>query len=850
MRLRNEEMRRIFDERYCLPDYLPYAGQVEGVFMNVDGSLGMVWEIVPFDCDVASSAALEERANGVMGLLGGLPEDLACQLIFWADRDISPVLDVYARAGVSGESPLVQAVIDEKIRHMLRLRDRESAPADGQVAARRMRMFLAVKMSPRWRFSFQGKGWMQGFLSSTAMEDELAREWKVHQKAFLRKTGRIENRLRSLQLRFSALDAHELGIILYRVLNPERSRVIPKERLWPDFIRDQVLFHAPEARGNGFILDGHHTRVISLKELPPRTWSGMFLGPGSQGEEALKAEMPGDGLYVLNFTVPDQGEALRGIKLQKVFAFLQRGACSGDVSEEAVHKKEELSAVITEAYKTGQPVVYARAHFILYGPSEEGVERACDALLSRLHALGAEGIREEIIAPSLFLSCLPLNYDPALDHYIRRTKKLVCGNFTDMAPFYGAFQGTRTPALLYLNRKGEPVTVDLFDSETNPHAVIIGASGAGKSFLTNDLVYQNYRLGGRFFVIDKGNSYQKTCEALGGAYISFDLIKPVLINPFPKELTTENTAFLIEVLSFMASGGDERDRLTREEKGCLQMAVLETYIRCQGYGEVCLTDLVNTLNTPEVSTGRDGRPGPFPGAGQGPGLALRLAPFVKGGQFGQFFDGPNEFAVNGRFTVFELGGLSAYPDLELVVLLNIMFFITRFVSDAERRGERKFLLIDEAWQLLRMENTAEFISGAFKTFRKYRCSAVAITQEVADLLRQKSGLAILANSANKIFLRQEAVLIERLKNELSLSGEAAAALKGLRTVKGRYSEALVMTDKTSGVVRLVPDPFLYWLATSDARDNDHLNHVKRSRGCDLLAALNECVKEYPYGLRS
>jgi conjugal transfer ATP-binding protein TraC len=126
---------------------------------------------------------------------------------------------------------------------------------------------------------------------------------------------------------------------------------------------------------------------------------------------------------------------------------------------------------------------------------------------------------------------------------------------------------------------------------------------------------------------------------------------------------------------------------------------------------------------------------------------------------------------------------------------------------------------------------------------------VAITQEVSDLLQHKSGLAILANTANKIFLKQEASIVEQLKKELFLSDEVAALLRSVRTVKGRYSEALMMTPSSTGVVRLVPDPFLYWTATSEPRDNAYLEEARQRLGGDLLLALAHCAEVYPYGVR-
>ena len=69
-------------------------------------------------------------------------------------------------------------------------------------------------------------------------------------------------------------------------------------------------------------------------------------------------------------------------------------------------------------------------------------------------------------------------------------------------------------------------------------------------------------------------------------------------------------------------------------------------------------------------------------------------------------------------------------------------------------------------------------------------------------------------------------MISQIQKELALSDEMGAALKSIKTVKGKYSEALIITPTSSGIIRLVPNPFLYWVASSDARDNDYLKEIQ------------------------
>ena len=88
--------------------------------------------------------------------------------------------------------------------------------------------------------------------------------------------------------------------------------------------------------------------------------------------------------------------------------------------------------------------------------------------------------------------------------------------------------------------------------------------------------------------------------------------------------------------------------------------------------------------------------------------------------------------------------------------------------------------------------------------------------------------------------------VAALEAEALSEGEQEASVE---TQKGKFSEAFLISDSSRGVIRLVPDPFLYWVATSDAKDNEYLeNKVQQCEG-NYLEALSACAKERPYGLR-
>lgn len=843
--MKTKQMESFFEEGRSFTELLPYFSHENGLYVLKDGSLGQVWEISLLEAETKSASHLDELSQLIEGIIIRLPEELvSCQFILSCDDDFDERLREYLDFSDVCDNEIINACSRSRIDHLNRGKRGFFDTHTGPYSSKRIRCFFTMRYVPSW-LHINAKDRLQSyFLGKNRMKEKIAESFLVNCQSVSRFSEVAEGVFKACEIKYKRVGEEALFKFLYKLLNPKRARTLPTPSFRTDeAMIEQILYNCPKASPEGFEFEGTTFKVVTLKELPLATETGMFTAEITKGMRFSMLDLMKDFIMVINFYVPNQEEAVKRIKMQKAFAFTQRFNMFGDKSVEAQEKKEELDSVIRETFSSGHKIAYPRIHFIVSGGDPEECERSTANILNALSRLGIEGLKEEMIACSLFLSCLPLCFDHYYETFVKRTKRMISGNLADMLPLYGPVKGTQTPAQAYLNRRGETVFWDFFDSNTNPHAIIVGASGAGKSFFVNDFILQNARCGAHFFVLDKGDSYKKLCSLLGGQYVRFELNNPVTINPFLKEPDSERTSFLVTVLSEMASGGDERERLYREEAGVLQKAIASSYEdRKSKDKEVTLSDVVEKLNSRVCNRSL--------GLGENIGikLALKLRPFTKEGQFGRFFDGCNQFNLGKKFTVFEMGNLSAHADLQLVVLLNIMYFITNFVSQADMRPKRKFLLIDEAWSLLKLKNTAEFITNSFKTYRKYHCSAVAITQEISDLVGNACGIAIQANAANKVFLKQEPNVIDSLKAFASLTEKEIELLKTVETQKGKFSESLIISDSSRGVIRLVPDPFLYWLATSDAKENDYLEErIQRFEG-KYLEALEDCAKERPHGL--
>ena len=843
--IKTKTLESFFEEGRSFTELLPYYSHENGFFVLKDASLGQIWEISLIESETKSASHLEELARSLEGILIRLPEDMvSCQFILNCDEDFDDRLKAYKSQAASFDNEIIRSSSDSKIKHLKGGKNGFFEQASGSYCSKSIRCFFTLRYFPSWIYPTFGDKVHFYFTGKDIIRKKIAQDFLVYCQSVARFCEVVEGVFKACEISYSKVDEKHLHELLYRTLNPKRSLGMSVPELREDeLMSEQVLYNAPRVSGEGFEFEDRKFQVVTLKELPLSTEPGMFSAEMVRGMRFSMLDMMKNFTMVINFYIPKQEEALKRIKMQKAFAFLQRSTYFGDKSIEASEKKEELDCVVKETFSLGHKIIYPRIHFIVSGETKESCENLSANMLNALSRMGAEGLKEEIIGASLFLSCLPLCFDHHYERFVKRTKRMVSGNLADMLPLYGPVKGTQTPAQVYLNRRGEPVFWDFFDSNTNPHTIVIGASGSGKSFFVNDFILQNARLDSHFFVLDKGDSYKKLCSVLGGEYLRFELNDPVTINPFLKVPDAEHLAFLVTMLSRMCSGGDERERLLREHEGVLQQAILAAYKdRKAKDQEVVLSDVVEKLKSHSCNRKL--------GVGESIGikLALKLRSFTKEGPYGRFFDGKNQFSLGAKFTVFELGNLSAHTDLQVVVLLNIMYFITHFVSQAQMRPKRKFLLIDEAWSLLKLQNTAEFITNSFKTYRKYRCSCCAITQEIVDLMGKECGIAIQANASNKVFLKQEPNVVDSLKGFASLSDKEIELLKSVETQKGKFSEALIISDSSRGVVRLVPDPFLYWLATSDAKDNGYLETKVQKFEGRYLEALLECAKEKPYGL--
>jgi type IV secretory pathway VirB4 component len=101
-----------------------------------------------------------------------------------------------------------------------------------------------------------------------------------------------------------------------------------------------------------------------------------------------------------------------------------------------------------------------------------------------------------------------------------------------------------------------------------------------------------------------------------------------------------------------------------------------------------------------------------------------------------------------------------------------MYIVTHYIWNAIRKVlKKRLLVIDEAWWMMKSEDTASFLLSLAKRGRKYYLGLATITQDVDDFLKSPYGLPIITNSSIQILLKQSPSSIDNIQKTFNLTDE-------------------------------------------------------------------------------
>lgn len=381
---------------------------------------------------------------------------------------------------------------------------------------------------------------------------------------------------------------------------------------------------------------------------------------------------------------------------------------------------------------------------------------------------------------------------PQMTDQLAIKRNFSTGALSTTFPFTSA-DLTQEDGILYgINMHNSGLVIfDRFSLE-NGNAVVFAKSGAGKSFTVKLEALRSMMYGTEIFIIDPENEYQRMAEAVGGAYVRLSLSSPTRINPFdlPKVVDNEeadnalrsNLITLHGLLRLMmggaqsqiqAGGATSLPALAPSEEADLDAALIETYAKAG----ITNDPLTHNSQPPTISDLYDTL---LHMGGTGPQLAQRLRKYTTG-TFAGIFSQQSNINIDNPMVVFNV------RDLEDELRPVAMYIVLNYIWNKTKADQKKrILVVDEAWQLMKYEDSASFLFSLAKRARKYNLGITTITQDVEDFMGSRMGRAIVANASMQILLKQSTSAVDVLSDVFKLTSEEKKRLSQFPVGQGLF----------------------------------------------------------------
>lgn len=437
----------------------------------------------------------------------------------------------------------------------------------------------------------------------------------------------------------------------------------------------------------------------------------------------------------------------------QVMAREEKGLVRDPMLDTAYRDIEDLRDKLQQAQER---IFDVGLYITIYGDDSDELDKAEAEIRSILDA------KLVYVKPALFQqeqgfkSVIPTGKDLLAVH-----SKLNSSPLSSLFPFL-SFDLTSDKGILFgINRHNSSLVLfDRFSLE-NYNSVTFAKSGSGKSYATKLEILRSLMFDTEVIVIDPESEYEYLANAVGGRFFNISLSSEHHINPFdlptprddesPSDVLRSNIVNLVGLFRIMLGG------LTPEEDAIIDRAITETYALKDITGQNDFSGITPPLlsDFEMVLAGMEGSES----------LVQRLSKYTKGTWAG-FINRPTNVDINKKFVAFSVRDME--DDLKPVA----MYIVTHFIWNAVRKElKKRLLIIDEAWWMMKSEDTASFLYSMAKRGRKYYLGVATITQDVEDFLKSPYGLPMITNSSIQLLLKQSPSSIDTLQSTFNLTDE-------------------------------------------------------------------------------
>ncbi len=414
---------------------------------------------------------------------------------------------------------------------------------------------------------------------------------------------------------------------------------------------------------------------------------------------------------------------------------------------------------------------------------------------------------------------------PQMSDQLQIRRNMNTGAVSTSFPFTSADLTQENGILYGVNMHNNGLVI--FDRYTleNANMVVFAKSGAGKSFTVKLEALRSMMMGADILIIDPENEYQRLSDAVGGSYIRLSLSSDTRINPFdlPKVIDNEeaddalraNLVTLHGLLRLMLGGASANSAgigLSPSEEADLDQGLIDTYARVG----ITSDPLTHTSVPPTMGDLYDTL---LHMGGTGPQLAQRLRKYTTG-TFAGIFSQQSNIDINNNMVVFNIRDLE--DELRPVAMYIVLSHIWNIVRTQQKK---RMLIVDEAWQLMKYDDSANFMFSLAKRARKYYLGLTTITQDVEDFMGSKMGRAIVSNSSMQLLLKQSSSAVDVLGDVFKLTEEERKRLANFPVGQGLFFAGqnhvhiqIIASDTENGLITTNPQATLQQAAAAAAEE--------------------------------
>ena len=344
----------------------------------------------------------------------------------------------------------------------------------------------------------------------------------------------------------------------------------------------QVCDSELEAHRGYLRVDDYYVRVLTLKELPSETRSLLLQG---------LLDIPANFHVVTEWHPVDNAKSRKEIASRRrhnhnsktsFVSNLQDRQNAGPKDELVDDSKEaaiaELGGALTALGMEGKNFGEFTLSVVVYDEDRLKVEHAVAEFQKLFTQHDGLLYEERYNLLNAFFATVPGN-----KQFNLRKQWALNSNYADLSFLFTVDTGVawnphleREYLAVLESTHGTPFYLNLHCGDV-AHGLMLGATGAGKSFATGFMLQSVQKYEPLTFIFDLGGSYETVTQVFGGTYLNVGMKSPgFTINPFSLEATPENMNFLYLFLRVLIEAGG-RYELTPEDEKALFTAIERVY---------------------------------------------------------------------------------------------------------------------------------------------------------------------------------------------------------------------------------------------------------------------------------